>query len=53
MLAFLLFMAYKSNIITGVNLLAAVIYQGPMKMLAIYLFGFLGNLKGFYFWLFL
>lgn len=31
MFIFLLFVAYKSNIITGVNLLAAVIYQGPVS----------------------
>ena len=31
MLIFLLFMAYKSNVITGVNLVATVIYQGPVS----------------------
>lgn len=31
MLVFLLFMAYKSNITTGVNLLATIIYQGPVS----------------------
>lgn len=31
MLVFLLFMAYKSSVTTGVNLLATIIYQGPVS----------------------